>query len=87
MTTAANDLVRPLHERMPVILAPADYAGWLDPRLLTAEETQRLFRPFSDLEMTATTVNPWVNDARHEGPRCVEPVEEKKGDAFQIVRY
>jgi hypothetical protein len=35
-----------------------------------------LFRPFFDLEMTGTTVNPWVNDAHHEGPRCVEPVEE-----------
>jgi putative SOS response-associated peptidase YedK len=29
-TVAANDLVRPLHERMPAILDPADYATWFD---------------------------------------------------------
>lgn len=60
-----------------MILVPVNYAKWLDPGMLTASETQRLFRPLSDLEMAATTVNPWVNDAHHEGQRCVEPDEER----------
>ncbi len=35
-------------------------------------DMQRQFRPYSAEAMTATAVDPWVNDARHEGARCVE---------------
>ena len=77
LTTEANELVRPLHDRMPVIVAPADYASWLEPQVVAEEEVDRLFRPFAATAMTAMAVNPWVNDARHEGPLCIEPVVDR----------
>jgi putative SOS response-associated peptidase YedK len=69
LTTTANELVRPVHERMPVILAPGDGERWLDPRQVPGE----LLRPFPASEMDAYPVSSWVNNARHEGPRCIEP--------------
>ena len=60
---------------MPVIVAPADYTAWLrSAGTGSEEELGRIFRPFPAEAMTAMAVNPWVNDARHEGPLCVEPV-------------
>jgi putative SOS response-associated peptidase YedK len=67
LTTAANELVRPLHDRMPVILRPEDHDRWLAP----GPGDAALLVPYPAGEMTATPVSRWVNDARHEGPECV----------------
>ena len=58
---------------MPVILSPNDYAEWLDPQ---AKEPGKLLTPFPASEMSAIPVNPIVNNARNEGPECIEPVVE-----------
>ena len=63
LTTAANDLMRPLHDRMPVILDPASEASWLE---------RAAFSPFSADRMEAYPVDTWVNSPKHEGPRCIE---------------
>jgi putative SOS response-associated peptidase YedK len=70
-TTDAKELVKPLHDRMPVIFFPNDYAEWLDP---LAKEPGKLLTPFPASEMSAIPVNPVVNNARNEGPECIEPV-------------
>jgi len=44
-TTETNAVVRPIHDRMPVIIAPADFASWLDPRA-PAAELCALLRPY-----------------------------------------
>src|SRR5262245_30344906 len=54
ITTAANALMKPIHDRMPVILPPADYAHWLDPEATDAEQ---LLRPFPADAMTAYHVS------------------------------
>jgi putative SOS response-associated peptidase YedK len=74
ITTEPNDLLRPLHNRMPVILPAADYAQWLDP------DTPRgplgaLLRPYPPEEMSAYPVRRTVNNARHEGPECIAAAE------------
>jgi putative SOS response-associated peptidase YedK len=74
ITTEPNDLLRPLHNRMPVILPAADYAQWLDP------DTPRgplgaLLRPYPPEEMAAYPVRRTVNNARHEGPECIAAAE------------
>jgi putative SOS response-associated peptidase YedK len=74
LTTEANDVVRPVHERMPVILAPDDYARWLGPAGRPQEELLPLLRPLPAEALVARPVSPFVNSARNEGPRCVEPV-------------
>jgi putative SOS response-associated peptidase YedK len=45
LTTQANERVRPIHERMPVILRPDHYDAWLDPSVQQAEVLQPLLAP------------------------------------------
>lgn len=75
LTTEANARVRPLHDRMPVILPPEDWAPWLDPELEQAELLQPLLRPFDPAAMTSQAVSSYVNSPRNEGPDCQTPVE------------
>ncbi|HMQ31497.1 MAG TPA: SOS response-associated peptidase [Chloroflexaceae bacterium] len=73
LTTAANALMRPLHDRMPVILAPEHYALWLDPGLRDAGPLQELLAPFPPDRMVATPVSKAVNRATNEGPELLAP--------------
>jgi putative SOS response-associated peptidase YedK len=74
LTTEADAVVAPVHDRTPLILPQADFALWLDPDAALAD-LRGLIRPGLDAGLLAAAVGPWVNDARHEGPRCVEPAE------------
>ena len=75
LTTDANDLVRPLHDRMPVILDPAAFTQWLDPGQRKPEALLGLLRPFPSDAMTAIPISTFVNNARNEGPECVAPLK------------
>ena len=71
ITTDPNELMQPLHNRMPVILRREDYGRWLDP----GEPTQLpvdLLRPFDADAMTAWKVNGRVGNVRNNDPECVE---------------
>jgi putative SOS response-associated peptidase YedK len=72
VTTEPNDVVRPVHDRMPVILDPAAYALWLDPSAET-EALKNLLRPAPAEGMEGYRVGLYVNNARNEGPQCVQP--------------
>ena len=74
LTTEANDFIRSVHDRMPVILHRQDYDLWLDPGVQDGGKVQHLLRPYQDAEMFAVPVSTWVNDPRHEDERCVEKV-------------
>jgi putative SOS response-associated peptidase YedK len=74
LTTTANSVVRPIHDRMPVIVDPADYDRWLDPTIQKPELVQPLLCPYQAEKMTAYPVSPWVNSPRNNGPKCVEPL-------------
>jgi putative SOS response-associated peptidase YedK len=70
LTRAANPAISPLHDRMPVILAPDDESGWLD----ITTPPQRLTELLSGLaaaETALTQVGFAVNDARYDGPECL----------------
>jgi putative SOS response-associated peptidase YedK len=73
LTTEANELVRPAHNRMPVILQPQYYDEWLDPKLQDVAALQPMLRPYPAEEMEARPVSDYVNNARHEGPECLDP--------------
>jgi putative SOS response-associated peptidase YedK len=75
LTTEANAVVRPVHDRMPVLLGQGDFGRWLDPSTALADLLS-LLRPAPDDALTATPVSAFVNSARHEGPGCVEPVND-----------
>ncbi|HUJ45051.1 MAG TPA: SOS response-associated peptidase family protein [Opitutaceae bacterium] len=65
--------VRPIHDRMPAILAPADCPRWLDSRLVEPSELTPPRRPCPDGVLTATAVFSSVNNVRHDDPACLEP--------------
>jgi putative SOS response-associated peptidase YedK len=71
MTTAANDLMRPLHDRMPVILPEEHFAPWLDPKNEEAAELESLLKPYPPLEMIAFPISTLVNSPRNESPDCI----------------
>ncbi len=73
LTTAANPLVAPVHDRMPLILPQESLATWLDPELQDVDALAPLCVPFPAARMSAVPVGPYVNSVAHEGPRCIEP--------------
>lgn len=72
LTTGPNELVRTVHDRMPVILAPEDVDTWLDPET-PPEAAQQLCKPYPAELMEAYEVNPIVNSARNDSAACIEP--------------
>jgi putative SOS response-associated peptidase YedK len=71
LTTEANELMKPIHERMPVILRKQDYARWLSP----AEQDPRLLLPLlipcDSAEMEAYPLSRRVNSPNYDGPDCI----------------
>jgi len=74
VTGKPNDLVAPIHDRMPVILDPELEAAWLEPAA-SAEELLDLLRPLPAEFMAAREVADLVNDVRNDDARLVEPRE------------
>ena len=75
LTTAANDLMQPIHNRMPVIVDPADYQLWLDTAAAKPQLLRKLFTPFPADKMTAYPVSTVVNNPRNNTPQCLQPIE------------
>ncbi len=73
LTTVPNDLVAPLHDRMPVVLTAPDMLRWLGDKPLSESAIQELCQPIPGNRMTAREVNRYVNKPRSEGPKCLEP--------------
>jgi len=78
LTTDANDALAELHNRMPVIIAREDYDFWLgeegEADAAYLSQLQHLLRPFPAEQVQFQAVNRYVNNARNEGPTCIEPV-------------
>ena len=71
VTTEANSLLRPVHERMPVIVAPADYARWLGP---ADGNVADIVAPYPSERMAWYPVSTRVNNVRHDDASLVEHV-------------
>jgi putative SOS response-associated peptidase YedK len=78
VTTAANDFMKALHHRMPVIL-PAEAQGpWLDPKNHDLESLKALLLPLPEGALTAHPVSTEVNSPRNDGPRNILPWESEE---------
>lgn len=73
LTTGPNELMKPIHDRMPVILASDDYEHWLDPAVQEPEQLAPLLRPYPSDAMLALAVGTHVNNPRNDGPECIVP--------------
>ena len=83
ITTTANELISPVHERMPVILDPEAEAAWLETPSAEAGGLLELLKPYSAQAMRAFAVSTRVNSAQNEGPELIEP-QAVQADLFSI---
>lgn len=75
ITTEANEVVAPVHDRMPVILKREAYSHWLDPEFKDTAKLSELLRPYPPELMEAFPVSKAVNSPRHDAPDCIRPAE------------
>lgn len=75
LTTAANELMQPIHDRQPLIIRAENYRQWLDKSDDGSRAFELLGNTAYDL-MTATPVGDWVNNPRHEDERCIEALSD-----------
>jgi putative SOS response-associated peptidase YedK len=71
ITTAANEVLEPVHDRMPVILKPESYDLWLDEKERNTDRLQSLLIPFTAGEMAAHTVGKAVNSPSYDSPELI----------------
>lgn len=76
ITCPPNELMRPIHDRMPVVLDPDAEEAWLDPQRST-EDLLALLVPAPEDALVARKVSDLVNDVRQDGPELIDPREEQ----------
>jgi putative SOS response-associated peptidase YedK len=74
VTTAADQLLRPIHDRMPLILSEDDYALWLDPAVSEPSALRALLVPFDGNALVAQPVSTHVNSPANDDPGCIAPL-------------
>jgi putative SOS response-associated peptidase YedK len=76
ITTEPNDLIQPIHNRMPLILRPEDEEQWLDVSRTPFAKARSVLKPYPDELMDSRDVSPIVNSAKYDGPECIQPVSD-----------
>jgi putative SOS response-associated peptidase YedK len=74
LTTDANAVLQPIHERMPVMLDPAVFAQWLDPEA-SRDDLTALLRPAPDDSVRAFRISTRVNKVAHDDPEVMAPLD------------
>jgi putative SOS response-associated peptidase YedK len=74
ITTEANELVAPIHDRMPVILPPSAWERWLDPANQDLDAIKAMLVPSPASDFEVYPVGTGVNDVANEGSELVEPL-------------
>lgn len=74
LTTEANEIVKPIHDRMPVILKPEDYILWLNRNMHDPHELERLYQPYPADLMHTHRVPDLVNNLRFDSASCIVQV-------------
>lgn len=73
ITTVANALMQPIHERMPVIIPAELYHDWLN-KAANSDDAYALLDNPGYADMATTPVSEWVNNPRHDDPTCIQPL-------------
>ena len=74
LTTEPNDLVRPVHNRMPVIVQSLDYELWLDRDIQDVARLDHILKPLPSQMLDAYPVSRHVNSPDNDDARCIEPL-------------
>jgi putative SOS response-associated peptidase YedK len=74
ITTEPNELVKPIHLRMPVILPRDHWGAWMDPQMTDKDALKDMLRPFDAKRLSATPVSKRVNSPANDDEGCVRPM-------------
>ena len=74
ITTAPNELMKEIHDRMPVILTPEDEKVWLNPGTKDLSHLNQLLKPLSEELMEAHEVSQLVNSPKNNSPHLIQPI-------------
>jgi putative SOS response-associated peptidase YedK len=74
VTTEANELLAPIHDRMPVILDPDAFASWVDPAEKDTERLAGLLKPYPSGPLQAYPVSMLVNNPANDSPACLQRI-------------
>ena len=74
ITTDANELLRPIHDRMPVIIPRDKEDLWLDPKTSEKEKLLPLLAPYPSYEMEFYRVSPVMNKPEYDSPDVLSPI-------------
>ena len=75
LTTEPNELLEPIHDRMPVIVKEDDYASWISPAT-AAVEVRRMVQPYPDELMRTWEIGVLVNDPKTDDASILTPVSD-----------
>lgn len=73
LTTAANELISKIHDRMPVIMLQKNYDLWLSPDAKPSE-TRKLLQSIASAELTSYPISALVNNPKNDDPACIRKV-------------
>ena len=73
ITTEPNDVMRPIHARMPLMVPTDRYDEWLDART-GMQRARSLIKPWAG-PLTRWRISTWLNAARNDGPTCIVPLD------------
>jgi len=77
ITSAANDFMKRIHDRMPVILRPENEDSWLDSELQDVQEITQLLEPVDSELMETYEVSTYVNSPRNQDSNVIRPVNHQ----------
>ena len=69
----ANEVMKPLHQRMPAIIAPADYDSWMDPELTDKDEIMGYLTSSPSSQLVMYPISSRVNSPKHDDEGCIKP--------------
>ena len=78
LTTGPNELMEPIHNRMPVIVPSQQWATWLNPDVEDVDVLKELLLPYPAEEMQAWPVSTHVNKPANNDPECIRPLPKLK---------
>jgi putative SOS response-associated peptidase YedK len=85
-TTGPNELMSPIHDRMPVILEPAEAAAWLERGEMPKDKFATLMKPHSATDMEAIPISTLVNSIKNEGPEVLTPASHPSAASRPIKK-
>ncbi len=74
LTTSPNDLLRSLHDRMPVIVRPEDYTLWLDSDMQDPGQLKPLFESYPSADFVMVKVGMKINSPAQDTPDCIQEI-------------